>query len=151
VYTKISPTRYISTVSAMCLCKQANRVKHLLSFHLHCFRLSNCGDLLIELFLNSDDILFKITTSFLCRSLFPEHRDAFNQSQDDVLTAMLSTITSMPKVQFKIIIWPAVTQPMNYLHESAKCLSEREENHSNPRDSMNIHFFNTTILDILLY
>ncbi|XP_028395841.1 serine/threonine-protein kinase 36-like [Dendronephthya gigantea] len=61
-------------------------------------QLSICGDLLIELFLNSGNVLFKITTSFLFQTLFPECLDVFNQSQDDILTAILVTITSMPKV-----------------------------------------------------
>ncbi|CAB4017334.1 serine threonine- kinase 36-like, partial [Paramuricea clavata] len=61
-------------------------------------QLSSCGDLLIELFLHSNNILFKITTSFLFQTLFPECRDVFSQSQDDILTAILSTITSMPRI-----------------------------------------------------
>jgi hypothetical protein len=71
-------------------------------FNLAClyFRLSSCGDLLIELFLHSNNILFKITTSFLFQTLFPECRDVFSQSQDDILTAILSTITSMPRVKY---------------------------------------------------
>ena len=70
----------------------------IISFSLY-FRLSSCGDLLIELFLNSDNILFKITTSYLFPTFFQECSDVFNESQDDILTSILTTITNLPRVR----------------------------------------------------
>ena len=53
----------------------------------------------MELFFHSDNVFFKSTTAFLLDSLLPDGIDVLVQSQDQVVTAVLITITSMPKVR----------------------------------------------------
>ena len=53
----------------------------------------------MELFFHSDNVFLKSTTAFLLDSLLPDGIDVLVQSQDQVVTAVLITITSMPKVR----------------------------------------------------
>lgn len=65
-----------------------------------CLRLSNTGDILLDLFLISDNVNFKVTSSYLLKKtvMLPEFIGVFNQSKDAILAACLTTTTSMAKV-----------------------------------------------------
>lgn len=53
----------------------------------------------MELFFHSGNVLVKNLAAFLLAVLLPDGIQVFVQSQDHALTAILSTITSMPKVR----------------------------------------------------